>query len=147
MNAFIRRFAWPVLLGLLLPAAAGAQGVLHKGNVTIRYNAVPASALPAQSASQLGVEHTSGQGLLNVMVSTGQGDDAPGVAADVNARATTGNGTPVPIHVREIREANGVSYMGTFRIRQTGTLRFDLDVTPPGAATQHIQFTHTFVVD
>lgn len=147
MNTLTRRFAWPVLLGLLLPAAAGAQGVLHKGDVTIRYNAVPASALPAQSASQLGVEHSSGQGLLNVMVSTGKGDDASGVVADVHARAMTGNGTAVPVRVREIKDTNGVSYLGTFRIPHTGTLRFDLDVTPPGAATQHIQFKHTFVVD
>lgn len=147
MNALIRRCTFALVLGLLLPAAAGARGELHKGGVTIRYNALPATALPAQSAAQLGIPHRPDQGLLNVMVSTGAGADASGVEADIHARATAENGTPVPVHMREIKDANGVSYLGTFRIRQTGPLRFDLDVTAPGAATRHVQFTHVFVTD
>ncbi|MDA3914354.1 DUF4426 domain-containing protein [Oleiagrimonas sp.] len=147
MNPMFRRFAWTAALALLVPATALAQGVLHKGDLTIRYNALPATALPAQSASALGVKHSAGQGLLNVMVSTSEGDNAPGVEADVSARALAENGTAIPVHMREIKEANGISYLGTFRIRHTGSLRFDLDVTAPGQATQHIHFKHTFVID
>lgn len=147
MNTVLRRFAWLSLLGLVLPAAASAQGVFKQGDLTIRYNALPATALPLTSVKDLGVPHNASQGLLNVLVTRGAIETATGLSADVSARATTENGSPVKIQVRAITDANGVSYVGTFRIQQTGKLRFDIDVTAPGAATQHIHFTHTFVLD
>lgn len=147
MNSPLRRFAWCLLLGLLLPATASAQGVFKQGDLTVRYNTLPASALPLQSARNLGVRHEASQGLLNVLVTRGATDNATGISADVSARATAENGSPVKIQVRTIKDANGVSYLGTFRIHQTGTLRFDMDVTAPGAPTQHIHFKHTFVID
>jgi hypothetical protein len=149
MRSFLHR-TLPGLLALavLLPAAAlAAQGVWHKGDLSIRYNALPASALPAASTQQLGLENSDHQGLLNVVVTRGGGSAPPSIPADVSARASTENGSPVSVHVRTIKDANGISYLGTFPIAHTGKLRFDLDVTPQGAATQHIQFTHTFVVE
>lgn len=147
MNSFLRRFALPMLLGLLLSTTAAAQGVFKHDDLSIRYNALPATALPLQSATDLGVRHDANQGLLNVLITRGPSADATGITADVSARATSENGSAVKIHVRAIKDANGVSYLGTFRIPQTGVLRFDVDVTAPGAATQHVHFNHTFVVD
>ncbi len=137
-----------LLLCLLLPALAlAAPGTWHKGDLTIRYNALPAHALPAQSLKPLGVTDAAHHGLLNILVTRkGKGPETS-IPADVKARAMTEAGAPVRIQVREVRDANGISYLGVYRLDHTGTLRFDLDITPQGAATQHIQFKHTFVVE
>ncbi len=149
MRHLFRRLATASLTLLIaLPGVAlAAQGVMHTGNLTIRYNAISATALPIISARRLGVQHTPSQGLLNVVVTRGKGVAAPSIAADVTARAMAGNGSVVPIHVRTIKDDNGVSYLGTFHVPASGTLRFDLDVTPQGAATQHIQFKQDFLVN
>lgn len=138
-----------LLLSLtLLPALAlAAPGRWHQGNLTIRYNALPASALPAQSLKQLGVSDAGHKGLLNILVTRGKDGDETSLPADISARAMTTNGTPVPIDVREIRDANGISYLGVYRLEHTGSLRFDLDVTARGEPTHHIHFKHTLVVD
>lgn len=138
-----------LLLSLtLLPALAlAAPGRWHQGNLTIRYNALPASALPARSLKQLGVDDPAHKGLLNILVTRGKDADETSLSADIDARATTETGSPVRIQVREIRDANGISYLGVYRVDHTGALRFDLDVTPQGEPTRHIHFTHTLVVD
>lgn len=136
------------LLCALLPALAlAAPGVWHKGNLTIRYNALPANALPAESLQSLGVTDPAHRGLLNILVTRREKTADNSMPADVKARAMTEAGSPVRIKVREIRDANGISYLGVYPLDHTGTLRFNLDITPQGAATQHIQFKHTFVVD
>lgn len=137
-----------IALCALLPALAlAAPGTWHKGDLTIRYNALPAQALPAQSLKSLGVADPAHRGLLNILVTrSGKASDTS-IPASVKARAMTEAGAPVRIQVREVRDANGISYFGVYRLEHTGTLRFDLDITPQGAATQHIQFKHTFVVD
>ena len=137
-----------LILCLLLPAVALAgSGEWRKGDLGIRYNALPATALPAASAKQLGVPHDSRHGLLNVLVTRGKAGSETSLPADVQARAMTENGTPVRIRVRTVKDDNGISYLGVFTIAHSGTLRFDLDVTPRGEASQHIQFKHTFAVD
>ncbi|RAP58547.1 DUF4426 domain-containing protein [Oleiagrimonas sp. MCCC 1A03011] len=136
-----------IALGLLPLAAIAGKGVWTKGDLKIRYNALPATALPAASAKQLGVAHDRRQGLLNVLITRGKDGTETSLPADITARAMTENGSPVRIRVREVKDDNGISYLGTFTIRHSGTLRFDLDVTPRGAASQHIQFQHTFAVD
>ena len=132
----------------LLPALSlAAPGRWHQGDLSIRYNALPASALPALSLKQLGVTDAAHKGLLNILVTRGTDANETSLPADIKARAMTESGSPVRIDVREIRDANGISYLGVYRLEHTSTLRFDLDITPQGAPTQHIQFKHTLVVE
>lgn len=132
----------------MLPALAlAAPGQWRQGDLTIRYNALPASALPKQSLEQLGISDSAHKGLLNILVTRGDDAHETSLPADIKARAMTENGSPVRIRVREVRDANGISYFGVYRVEITGKLRFDLDITPRGAATQHIHFEHTLVVD
>lgn len=148
MRSIRRRIAFGLIAGCLLSTAVLADnGIWTQGDLTIRYNALPATALPASSAQQLGIRHDSHQGLLNILVTRGKDGAETSLPADIQARAMTENGSPVRIRVREVKDDNGISYLGTFTVRHSGTLRFDLDVTPRGAASQHIQFQHAFVVD
>ncbi len=135
------------LLVLCVPAMAQARPAPSGGDVHIRYNALPASMLPAESLQQLGVGDAAHTGLVNILVTRGTSDAATGMAADVQARASTALGAAVRVSVREIRDDGGISYVGIFPLRQSGTLRFDIDVTPAGANTRHIHFEHDFVID
>lgn len=133
-------------LGLAVCGPAMADRTVHDGNLTIRCNALSASHLPEVSTRALGVKRDPSQGLLNVVVTRGKGPEAPNVAADVSARAMTSNGTPVHIAVQSVTDSGGVSYVGSFHIPSTDTLRFDVDVTPQGGTTRHLHFKQAFVV-
>lgn len=144
MNKGLLAFA---CLGLIVCGhAAAGDRTLHDGELTIRCNALSASHLPRASTQALGVAHKADQGLLNVVITRGTGIDALSVPADVSARAMTSNGSPVAIKVRSVRDSGGISYVGTFHVPATDTLRFDVDVTPRGDTTRHLHFRQAFVV-
>lgn len=126
---------------------AGSGGMQREGAFVVRYNALPASALPATAAQRYGLAHSARQGLLNISVGRTEGATETAVPAEVRGHASTGSGTPVPVRFRTIDEGGGVSYLGTFRVPSSDTLRFDIDVTPQGGATQHVHFEQAFLVD
>jgi Domain of unknown function (DUF4426) len=144
MNRFLR-FAPAVLLLFAACAACATDNVVQVGDVTIRYNALSADALPEASAKAYGLEHSAGQGLVNVLVS--RDGDGSGVAAKVSGKAMTLLGAPVPIKFRIVNESGSQSYLGTFQVPGPGALHFVLSVTPVGEATQTIDFTQDFVGD
>lgn len=140
-----------LLAGAALAVATGATaatppGVTHAGAFTIRYNALAANALPPEATDSLQLPHSARQGIVNVVVTRGAGYTAPSVPSQVSGHATTGTGAAVPIRFRTITDANGTSYLGTFHVPGTDTLRFDLDVTPRGGSTRHIHFRQSFLV-
>jgi hypothetical protein len=144
----MRFISLSILLTLLVPfLALATPGVQRHGDLNIHYNALPATALPTQSLKQLGVSDAAHKGLLNVLVMHGSDTSGSSVPADVQARAMTETGAPVRVDVREIREDGNVTYVGIFPLESSGKLRFDLDVTPHGETTQHIQFQKDFMVD
>jgi hypothetical protein len=128
-------------------AAVLAFGVAHAaeqraGDLTIRYNALSAAALPAESARAYGLEHEARQGVLNVSVA--RDDNDASVPATVSGKAQTLTGTAVPITFREVSEGGSVSYLGSFRIPSNGTLRFTLKVHPRDGSTETVDFVQDF---
>jgi hypothetical protein len=144
MNRFLR-LAPAFFLLFAACAASATDNVVQVGDVTIRYNALSADALPEASARAYGLQHSAGQGMVNVLVSR-SGDDT-GVAAKVSGKAMTLLGAPVPIKFRTVNESGSQSYLGTFAVPGPGALHFVLTVTPTGEATQTIDFTQDFVGD
>lgn len=133
-------------LALAAGPSATVAGLAHGGGFSIRYNALASNALPANAVAALGLPHSARQGMVNVVVRRGKGYTAPAVNAQIGGYATTSAGARLPIRFRTIRDSNGVSYLGAFKVPGTDTLRFDLDVTPQGAATQHLHFKQSFLV-
>jgi Domain of unknown function (DUF4426) len=141
----LSRFAPFFFLLFAACTVSAADNVVQVGDVTIRYNALSADALPEASAKAYGLEHSAGQGLVNVLIS--RGGDESGVAAKVSGKAMTLLGTPVAIKFRAVNESGSQSYLGTFAVPGPGALHFVLTVTPTGEATQTIDFTQDFVGD
>ncbi|MBB3227352.1 hypothetical protein FHW69_001975 [Luteibacter sp. Sphag1AF] len=128
--------------GLACPALAAQAGEVRSGEVVVRYNALPTANLPAESARRYGLVRSQDQGLVIVAVS--RASDDGDVAATVSGRASTLIGSPVPVTFRRVEESGSVSWLGTFQVPSPGALRFSLDVTPTGAATQHVEFVQDF---
>ncbi|NII12001.1 DUF4426 domain-containing protein [Oleiagrimonas sp. C23AA] len=126
-------------------AQTAAPGQVHAGDYTLRYNALSATALPATAVRALHLPRSASQGLVNVIVTRGEGPDAPTVPASVEGHAVTLTGTDVPIRFRTVKDDNGISYLGTFKVPGTDTLRFSLAVTDPAGVTTHVQFNHDYI--
>lgn len=137
-----------IVLGVAtLVSPLALAGELEVGPYTIRYNALSASALPASSAAQYGIEHVARQGLVNITVSRRHAAGTESVRSSVHGRALTLTGAPIPITFRSIEGGGATSWLGTFQIPGTETLRFEIDVTPAGEATTRIEFIQDFVIE
>ena len=138
-------------IGLILltaaPLSLAANGQQQVGDYTIYYNALSADALPAATMRTHGLTHSATQGLVVISVSRGNGANAVEVAAQVSGRAKTLLGKPLPLHFRNIDDNGSLSTLGSFTVPGTDTVRFELDVTPQGGPTTHLQFTHDYVID
>lgn len=145
----MRRQLFIVMAAVLLAAlpALAPAGETVAGAYTIRYNALSSNFLPPATTDKLGIERSLKQGLVNVSVLEGEGATASSVPAEVDGHATTLTGSRVDIRFSRVSDSGGESWIGTFRIPGTDTLRFDLDVTPRGAPTTHVTFTHDYIVD
>ena len=144
------RNLWIVLTCALLFSAStpiSRAAEVQAGTYLIRYNALSANFLPKAATDRYGLEHSTRQGLVNVSVLQGKGSGASTVAAEVSGYASTLTGAKVPIRFQRVKDSGGESWLGSFRIPGTDTLRFELDVTPADAASTHVTFSHDYIVE
>lgn len=136
---------------LALPSLAVAQQgqrALSDGEFTIHYNALPTTALAADVVGAYGIVRSGNRGLVNVAVLRQRAGQAEPVAVAATVTGTVRNllGQQNPLPMREVREQDAIYYLGEFRIRGEERLRFDLRVTPEGAARAiPVRFEHDFV--
>jgi hypothetical protein len=128
--------------GLAFASHGARAGEQHSGDFVIRYNALTAAALPSAATIVYGLSRSNTQGVLIVTVERG---GRTGVPATVRGHAATLLGHAVALKFRSVDE--NASTLGTFTVPGNGSVRFDLDVTPQGGATTHIEFVQDFVVD
>lgn len=134
-------------LALACQAMPAAGGELHSGEYNIRYNAFTANYLPDAVIDELGIAATRAQGVVNITVLTTHGELASTVPAKVSGTATTLTGQVVDIRFQRIRDAGGESWLGTFQVPGTGTIRFEVSVTPQGSDARHVSFTQDYYLD
>ncbi|HET8899806.1 MAG TPA: DUF4426 domain-containing protein [Rhodanobacteraceae bacterium] len=136
----------PRLLAILLSvfAASTLAGEKTSGNFTIHYNALTAAALPATAAARYGISRDAQQGLLVIAVSDRDGRN---VAATVTGKATSLLGHAVPLAFRNLDENGEHSSLGRFTVNESGSLRFQLEVSPQGGAPIRLDFVQDFVLD
>jgi hypothetical protein len=100
--------------------------------------------LPAVAASNYKLPRSDTQGLLIIAVERNDGANVP---AAVRGHAATLLGRSLPLQFRRVDENGSPSTLGTFTLPGSDTVRFDLDVTPQGGPTTHVQWVQDFVVD
>lgn len=130
----------------LAGAAIAAPDNQRAGDYTIHYNALSADALPLVSTRAYGLRHDADQGLVTITVNA---NAAPGkvgttVPLTVSGHASTLLGHAVALKVHYVDDPSGHSALVIFNVSGNQTIRFDLDVTPRGAPTTHLQFMHTY---
>lgn len=125
----------------------GAVTVEQFGPYTVRASATQSQMLAPATAARHGIEPAADRGVLNVVVLERRADGGQvTVPALVAASKTNLLGQSVPIEMREIRENERVSYLGSFEFAPMRNLRFELSVQPAGSKPLLLRFEDQFVV-
>lgn len=113
------------------------------GDLRVHYNALPTMALSEAVAKQYGVERDPGAALVLVALRrlrNGEEIDADG---EVTAQASDLSGARQQIPLRVIDTGEYSDHIGTARISQRNTYRFDIAITT-GGRTETLQFQRNF---
>ena len=145
----VQQHAWrlPVALAVAIAAVAAvsAQGRAYQNEsldgLVARCTTVNTSTLPQASLELYGIRGSEGQGLLSCVVQRqpqdpGEPEEPRNVEATVRATFHSIGQAPEPIDIREVREENLVTYLGTYPVRGRDTLVFDVEVEVEDAALE-----------
>ena len=138
----MNRIVGPVLLGatlLLASCTAGekpraadavAPAPAHQdfGDLRVHFNAIPTLAMSETVARQYGVERDAGKALVTVALRTVAGNEEFAVEGEVKAVAVDLQGMRQTIAFTPARTGNYTDYIGTFRIAERDSFRFELTV-------------------
>lgn len=132
------------VLALAYAGVAGANEVARFGDLEMHSIAVPTTELTPEAARDYNVTPDSGRGLLTVaLVKKGRGGKAESVAGQVYAGGFTQDNKLFTIPIREIRHADGVYYLGEYRVSTPDTIRFLVNANVLGKAMK-VEFSRAF---
>lgn len=138
------RFAALLFCLLLMPLSALAERMERFNDYEIHFNAMPTTRLQPEVAQAYDLQRSRVQGLVMVTVI----QDGSPVAASVRGNAYTDSGQQRDINFRQVREGDAVYNLGTYRIGNLETLRFELSVRPEMGDRAHaLGFRERFFVD
>lgn len=142
------RAALVAALGVLalVAGAARAERYVRSGGVEIHYNALHADAVDPAAARAHGIARSSHRGLVNVSVVAPGGAAPSAVEASVSGAVSNLAGQRQALAFRTVREGDALYYLAEFPIAGEDVYRFELAVTPAGAArTETIRFEQPLV--
>lgn len=142
--------AGAAMLLMLMPARGRAEQFEKFDGYTIHYNAFSADQLTPETARTYQLQRSSHRGLVNVTVlKDGEGGQTAAVTASVSGNAINLSGQRTALAVKEIKEDDAIYYIGEFPVgRGSDTLRFQIDVTPTGAAKPYtLKFSKNYVTE
>ncbi|MBD3648995.1 MAG: DUF4426 domain-containing protein [Pseudomonadales bacterium] len=118
---------WLPLLLCLMALDALADQASWKDYV-IHYTTLPSTLIPADVAAAHDIVRADDRIIINITVRRNEA----AVAARVTRHVTNLLNQLVAIDFREITEPGAVYYLGSHRVDERETLRFDLDIRPDG---------------
>lgn len=113
------------------------------GDLRVRYNALPTMSLSEEMAKQYGVERDTGTALVVIalrQLKNGEEVDADG---EVTGQVSDISGARQPIALRTIDTGDYTDHIGTVRVSQRNTYRFDITVAK-GGRKDILQFQRSF---
>jgi hypothetical protein len=123
---------------------AHAAEVARLGNLEVHGAAVPTTALTPEAARAYNVTQAEGRGLLTVtLIRKGAAGQAESVAGQVYAGAFTRNNHLFTVPIREVRQKDGVYYLGEFRYSAPDHIRFLVNANVLGKPMK-IEFARAF---
>lgn len=130
------------LAGAFGPATFAAE-MLHVGELSIHANAFVASALAPQVAERVGIKRDAHRGVLNVTLVRGKpGTAGSSAIALVETRIVEPEYMRGAVAMREVRDGEGVSYIGEFALPEPATVELEIRIRPAASTeTQTIRMT------
>lgn len=113
------------------------------GDLRVRYNALPTMSLSEEMARQYGVERDTGTALVVIalrQVKNGEETDTDG---EVTGQVSDISGARQPVTLRTIDTGDYTDHIGTVRVSQRNTYRFDITVAANGRKDT-VQFERNF---
>lgn len=120
---------------LLSAVAAGVSAQSHeveRGGVVLRSSSVASDRIDATTARLHGIEPSPDRAVLNVVLLTTQPNNPPTLPAQVSASSINMAGVRNVIEMREVRENDRVSYMGSYAFAPREVLDFEVTALPTG---------------
>jgi len=157
MTDAFARMAVALALGMVLAGCGGSptppsarqaqappEATMQVGDMLVRANALPTTAIGEAVAHQYGVERDPGTVMLLVGVRRDIEGDETALPARVTATAADLLGKRQQLEMREVRSGEFIDYVGTARVIAPDTLRFDVEVTPEGGSPMELRFNRDF---
>ena len=123
-------------MGLLLAVSASwAAAQSHEvrvGDIVLRSSTVASDRIDPATASRHGIEPSPHRGVLNVVVLSDEGKAQKTLLAKVSAFTRNLAGVRTDIDLREVKENDRVSYMGTYEFAPREVLDFRIEARPAG---------------
>lgn len=137
---------YPLLfLLLVLPWTPSWAESFRSGDLEVVVNAIRATEMTLQASEQYNVTRDPGRGVLTVVVSRNRGSTAEPLPAQIYAGALNQDNHLINIPVREVRDPDGVHYLGEFRLFDSRSLMFLVNVHAMGRQVK-AEFSRTFPV-
>ncbi|OYY94184.1 MAG: hypothetical protein B7Y41_07610 [Hydrogenophilales bacterium 28-61-23] len=143
---FYRLPLLPLALALACAGIANAAEVARVGDLEMHSVAVPTTELTPEAARNYNVTPAAERGLLTItLMKKGRNGKAESVAGQVYAGAVTQDNKLFSIPIREVRQADGVYYLGEYRVNAPDTLRFLVNANVLGKPLK-TEFSRAFSV-
>jgi hypothetical protein len=115
----------PAALALVYTGITSGAEVARVGDLEMHGVAVLSTELTPEAARDYNITPGPGRGLLTVtLIKKGRNGKAESVPGQVYAGAVTQDNKLFTIPIREIRQPDGVYYLGEYRVQAPDTLRF-----------------------
>ncbi len=113
------------------------------GDLRVHYNAIPTLAMNETIARDVGIERDGGKAMLTVALRKLVNGEELGVEGEVQAVVVDLQGMRQEIPLTPVRTGEYTDYLGSFRIVERDTYRFDITVTSGGRSGK-VQFQRNF---
>lgn len=141
---FHRLLGLPLAITLAYTGIASAAEVAKVGDLEMHSVALPSNELTPEAAKDFNITPAPGRGVLTVTLlkknSHGKAEPVPG---QVYAGMVTQGNKLFTIPIREVRQADGIHYLGEYRVTAPDTLRFMVNANVLGKPMK-TEFTRAF---
>jgi hypothetical protein len=128
----IRRLMSPLAVGVLLSTlvlSAAAQPLeVRRGDLVLRSSTVSSEQIASAAAARHGIEPASNRAVLNVVLMRGKEQQT--VPAEVTASIRNLAGVRQSVDMREVRENERVSYIGTYEFLPREVVDVEIQARP-----------------
>lgn len=128
----------------VLIGQANAAEVSRLGDLEVHSIAVPTTELTPEAAKDYNITPAAGRGLLTVtLIKKGTAGKSESVPGQVYAGGFTQNNHLFNVPIREVRQPDGVYYLGEFRYNAPDTIRFLVNANVLGKPMK-VEFARVF---